>query len=522
MSLTLPVADSQQPPSPTVRVGEVVSGKFRIERILGEGGMGVVVEATHLQLDERVALKFLLRSALGQKDLVSRFSQEARATAKLKSEYAARVIDVGAREDGAPYIVMEYLEGSDLGAMLTKSGPLPVQDVVEFIVQACEAVAEAHARGIVHRDLKPENLFCVERDDGRRFVKVLDFGISKANLTGRTTDVDLKSHDTTTLMGSPFYMSPEQLRSTKTVDHRADIWSLGATMFELLSGTTAFPQEKQFTELVAEILESPHRRLKVHCPHAPEGLEQIIDRCLEKDRERRYKTAAELAIALLPFAPRRARPAAERAAALMRAAGLTDPNLKLPPSQFPAADEGAVSGVMSAVRSHELVSHPPSNPATPVPAKSASGRSPGGGSSAALSHDFVATERSKGSKAPLLALGALLLVVGVAAAFFFLRSRERVTADPVAAPPTEHVVGAPVFNAPATASAAPTPTAPSPTETITASTAPAETTASVKSGAVAHPPQVPAKPSTRAAKPVASASTPAPTAAPDLEIRRER
>ncbi len=162
-----------------VREGDILAGKYRVERVLGIGGMGVVVAAHHMQLDERVALKFLLPEALGNAEAVARFAREARAAVKIKSEHVARVTDVGTLPNGAPYMVMEYLEGGDLAAWIKQRGALPVEQAVEFVLQTCIAVADAHALGIIHRDLKPANLFCVRRSDGQLSIKVLDFGISK-------------------------------------------------------------------------------------------------------------------------------------------------------------------------------------------------------------------------------------------------------------------------------------------------------------------------------------------------------
>jgi serine/threonine-protein kinase len=318
---------------PFVR-GEVLGGKYRVSRVVGEGGMGLVVEAVHVQLDERVALKFLRPEMLQMPDVVARFDREARAAVKLKSDHVARVMDVGKTQAGIPYMVMEYLEGKDLGETLAEQGPLPVSQAVEYIIQACEGIGEAHARGIVHRDVKPENLFLVKRDDGWRSVKVLDFGISKAVLVGPSS-VDMSSKDTSSIMGSPHYMSPEQLRSTKTVDHRADVWSLGVVLFELLAGTMPFDETLEFTELVANILEVPHRRLRDLRGDAPIMLEAVVDRALEKDRAKRYQSTADLAVALLPFAPKRARATAERVTSISKAAGLTDPGFQVPPSDLP-------------------------------------------------------------------------------------------------------------------------------------------------------------------------------------------
>src|SRR3954463_12881127 len=200
----------------SVRAGDILAGKYRIDRVLGVGGMGVVVAAHHMQLDERVAVKFLLPRALKNPEAVTRFIREARAAVKIKSEHVARVTDVGRLENGAPYIVMEYLEGLDLGAWLQQRGPLPVSQAVEFLLQACEAIAEAHALGIVHRDLKPANLFVIRRPDGGLSVKVLDFGIAKRIGAARGANIT----STAAVMGSPLYMSPEQLNSSKDADAR--------------------------------------------------------------------------------------------------------------------------------------------------------------------------------------------------------------------------------------------------------------------------------------------------------------
>jgi predicted Ser/Thr protein kinase len=299
-----------------VRTGDLVSGKFRIERVLGEGGMGVVVAAKHLQLDETVALKFLRAHASSDPDALARFAREARAAAKLKSEHVARVLDAGIADDGTPYIVMEYLEGRTLGRVLEDQGRLDVATAAEYGIQACEGLAEAHARGIVHRDIKPENLFIVERSQGWRVLKILDFGISKFEVARGAGDPNIS---TQSMMGSPCYMSPEQLRSTASVDHRTDIWSLGATLFELLAGGTAYRAGQTLPQLIAAILEQPTPRLVDFWPDVPEELSAIIALCMAKDREKRFGTAAEVALALLPFAPKRARANVERALAVTQA-----------------------------------------------------------------------------------------------------------------------------------------------------------------------------------------------------------
>jgi serine/threonine-protein kinase len=200
--------------------------------------MGVVVAATHLELDERVAIKLLLPHVPPQGEPVARFLREARAAIKIRSDHVVRILDTGRLEGGSPYIVMEYLEGQDLGQRLEKGGPLPIADAIDFVLQACEAIAAAHALGIVHRDLKPANLFLTTTADGMPRVKVLDFGISKVGEPPSSGGSGLTS--TATIMGTPCFMSPEQLRSTRDVDARADIWSLGAILYALLAGSPPY------------------------------------------------------------------------------------------------------------------------------------------------------------------------------------------------------------------------------------------------------------------------------------------
>jgi serine/threonine-protein kinase len=299
-----------------VKAGDVLAGKYRVDRVLGVGGMGVVVAAHHLHLDEHVAIKFLLPQALANAEAVARFDREARAAVKIKSEHVARVIDVGKLENGAPYMVMEYLEGRDLSAWLTERGPLPVEQAVEFVLQACEAIAEAHAMGVVHRDLKPANLYCIRRPDGALSIKVLDFGISKATGPGGSMGMT----KTQAVMGSPLYMSPEQMESSKGVDPRADIWALGVILFELVTGRVPFEGEA-ITELVLKIVTAQPPLLTGMVPGITPALDPIIQRCLAKNRDHRYATVAELANDLLPLGPPSARLSVERIANIMGAAG---------------------------------------------------------------------------------------------------------------------------------------------------------------------------------------------------------
>lgn len=290
------------------RPGTVLLDKYLVEGVLGIGGMGAVVAATHLQLEERVAIKFLLGPIARDPDMVQRFIREGRSAIKIRSEHCVRVMDVGRLPDGSPYMVMEYLKGRDLDAVIAKSSPLAISAAVDYILQAGEALAEAHMLGIVHRDLKPANLFVAERADGSPCVKVLDFGISKQSAPDGG---DLGMTKTQAIMGSPLYMSPEQMRSSKDVDARADIWALGAVLYESLCGRPPF-DASSVTELCARILQDEPPSLSMRRPEVPPALGVVIGRALEKNRDRRYQNMAELAVALAPFGTQSARTSAER------------------------------------------------------------------------------------------------------------------------------------------------------------------------------------------------------------------
>src|SRR5882724_7504567 len=312
--------------------GEIIAGKYEVQKLIGSGGMGYVVAALHVELGEKVALKFLRPEALTIPELIERFAREARAAAKIKSEHIARVFDVGSLPDGVPFIVMEYLDGQDLCDVLHQQGPMPIKVAVEYVMQACEALAAAHAAGVVHRDIKPENLFLTQHAQGLDFIKILDFGISKVALTPGGKRAFAR---TTMPIGSPVYMSPEQIRSSESVDARTDIWSLGCVLFELLTGVVAF-DEPTLMQLSAAILEQDPIPLRTLVPDAPEELEAVILRCLEKDVDKRYGNIAELAIALYQFAPRRSRISAERCYHALKNAGIECPEFEIqsvyPPS----------------------------------------------------------------------------------------------------------------------------------------------------------------------------------------------
>jgi serine/threonine-protein kinase len=273
----------------------VLAGKYTVERVVGVGGMGVVLAARHVELDERVAIKMLLPTLSPLGEPATRFVREARAAIKIRNEHVVRVFDVGRLEGGAPYIVMEYLEGCDLSRLVEEIGPLKVQDAIEYVVQACEAIAAAHALGIVHRDLKPANLFLARTGDGRACVKVLDFGISKIAEGPAGSPRGLTS--TSAIMGTPCFMSPEQLRSTRDVDARADIWSIGAILHALLTGDPPYDGESN-ADVSAKIIRDAPTPIRQLRPEVPKAIEEVILRCLEKEPSARFEDVAELAHAL--------------------------------------------------------------------------------------------------------------------------------------------------------------------------------------------------------------------------------
>jgi serine/threonine-protein kinase len=290
--------------------GDVIAGKYRVERLLGSGGMGIVVAARHSELDERVAIKLLRSEVAATAGEVSvRFAREGRAAAKIRSEHVARILDVGTLDGGVPFLVMEYLEGQDLSTHLEEQGPLPVADAVDYILQICEALAEAHTIGIIHRDLKPANLFLTKRADGSPCVKLLDFGISKMG----TLPEDKAITHANTLMGSPWYMSPEQLNSPRDVDSRSDVWGIGVTLYQLLTGRVPF-DGSTMPELITKVVtRSPDSVAKLRA-EVPAGLDDVVRKCLEKNPHDRFTDVAELSFALEPFAPRRSRMSVERIA----------------------------------------------------------------------------------------------------------------------------------------------------------------------------------------------------------------
>ncbi len=402
-----------------VNEGDVLVGRYRIERAIGRGGMAVVVAATHLQLEQLVAIKFLLPHVLMEPDVVARFTREARAAVRIRNEHVARVMDVGNLDSGAPFIVMEYLEGQDLSSVVHSRGALPVPEAVDYILQACEALAVAHGLGIVHRDLKPANLFLVE-SHGANNVKVLDFGISKNMALTSASGPDAGMTQSAFMLGSPSYMSPEQMNSAKNVDGLTDIWALGVTLYEFLTGEPPF-QAESLPFLCMAILQQQPAPLRTRVPTVPEALERVVLRCLEKDKTRRYQSIGEFAAALEPFAPPRSRLSIERISSLaakpppvpnsLAAASASAPSLGAPVVSSRTAFDPRVPTV--------ALDGPPDFPgsehqslADPAPAAASANPEPTASGNTAWQHT-AAQGRPAPRRTPLFiaaGLGALLLV----------------------------------------------------------------------------------------------------------------
>jgi serine/threonine protein kinase len=275
--------------------GEIINGKYRVEELIGVGGVGFVVAATHLQLDDSVALKILKPEFASHPEAVQSFTIEARASFRIKSEHVARVYDVDILPSGVPFMVMELLRGQDLRRILKRHSYLSIDLAVDLALQTCEALATAHACQIVHRDVKPENLFVTQSGDAAH-IKVLDFGISQALLTPGATPAMVA-------VGTPPYMAPEQIRGANDLDARADLWSLGCVLYELLTGMAPFAR-MSIMQACAAVLEEEPAPLRENRPDAPPELEEAVMRCLRKDPSKRFLNVAELAAALAPFGKR--------------------------------------------------------------------------------------------------------------------------------------------------------------------------------------------------------------------------
>lgn len=327
-----------------LEVGTLIAGKYRVSRLLAKGAMGAVVAVTHVELGELRAIKLLLPSTAADPEMCARFLREARIAARLRSEHAVKVHEVGRLEGGLPFLVMEFLAGRDLRVIRKKRGPLPVEEATLYVIQACDALAEAHALGLVHRDVKPANLFLTRARDGSPCIKVLDFGVSKVAVAGAAS-AEFGEMQTSTgqMLGTPHYMPPEQMRGQRDVDARADIWAIGSLLYVLLTGR--YPMHARSVETVSLVLGGkfvPPPPSEVRRGLTPE-IDPIILRCLERDRDRRWPDVAELVLALRPFAPPAVEPLVERIQRVLREGpGDAPTSARVRPDGADAADSGSI------------------------------------------------------------------------------------------------------------------------------------------------------------------------------------
>jgi eukaryotic-like serine/threonine-protein kinase len=459
-----------------VEIGEIVNDKYRIERVLGEGGMGVVVLAHHILLDQKVAMKFLLPQAGAELEVQNRFVNEARASAKLKSDHVTRIIDVDTLVNGSPFMVMEYLEGKDLSTLLSERGSLPVSEACQYVLDACEALAEAHARGIIHRDLKPGNLFIHRTSEGTEIVKLLDFGISKI-VAPEGQGFSLTK--TSAVLGSPLYMPPEQMSSARTVDTRADLWSLGIVLYEAVTGRTPF-EGATLTTLVANIIQEPPKPMAASGVAIPEGFEALVLRCLEKNPAARIGSVRELAHALADFVPRSSRESLDRIDRFdtIRSSLLPSPPSSSPDSNLTPAKLVRVKMVVPEDAAATIVT-----PRTETRAHAATNGSQIIDTSPGRRLQDTLEPSVPGQRPwPIFAaVGALVVVTGIAASFL--------SRSPTAPAPLP-------VSASATTSGSPPPS-PLPPVTLDAALSAVPAPPSTFTGAVPSPPVPPTRPSTK-------------------------
>jgi serine/threonine-protein kinase len=477
--------------------GTVIAGKYRVERLLGEGGMGVVLAAHHLGLDEMVAIKLIHEERATSTDAIARFQREARAAARIKSEHVARVLDVDRLPEGDPYIVMEYIDGTDLHALVKKRRKLDPDEAAGFIVQACEGLAEAHALGMVHRDLKLKNLFLTQRRDGRTLIKVIDFGVVKFAPLGeddmtssvasvgfgaKPQDMNRKARDATLtsasmIVGSVHYMAPEQIRASNIVDARADVWSLGVCLYVMLTGKLPFDGQT-VGEVCGAIQGRPPFDVRAHEPGIPDELAAAVSRALEKNPARRFASVGELANGLSPFHADRA--------AVSRIETILESSVKQRQQTYAVLPEAAI---------HETQEMAGAMPGMPF-----HGRIESTVDAAAIGS--LATQTPMPAKRTPLVAGGLVLVAAAAATVFLWTKQPPVVAEPGA--PSQQP--APAITPAFTALPAPTPT-PTPEEVASAAPSPPP------------PPPVTGKPAKRPGpaktKPAPAVAAPAPAPKPE-------
>ncbi|RYZ01211.1 MAG: serine/threonine protein kinase [Myxococcales bacterium] len=477
----------------------LVAGKYRLTTLIGRGGMGSVWEGTHATLGTHVAVKFIESEYAESPEARNRFENEARAAARLRSKHVVEVYDHGVTDDGSPFIVMEYLRGEPLDKRLDRVGRIPAREAARIVMQVCRALAKAHAAGIVHRDLKPENVFLVwDEEDGADVVKVVDFGIAKF------TDNQLGNSSATrtgSVLGTPYYMSPEQARGLRSVDHRSDLWSVGVIAYRCIVGQLPFDGEA-VGDLLVKLCTAPLPVPSQLAPDAPPGFDAWFTKALCREPEGRFSTASELAESLgavcglpvrgaystadIPMHSFASGPGATSTPGLMPGSGAYTPPAVLPVTPYPAADRSGPHGVYPAAATASTLQMATGAPTTQTPAPSSS--------------------RSTGAIIAAVAAAVVVLGIGVGVAFKLLAPAAEVAAPlaPVAQPTAEvAVTAAPPLAPPATAAASAT----APPEPALSAAPPASAAATtVKPYRPVAPPHQPVRPP----KP------PGPAAGPDV------
>jgi serine/threonine protein kinase len=334
--------------------GEVLEGKYRVERYLGVGGMGAVARATHLVRKASVALKFMSPAVISLRGATERFANEAVAASQIDSDHVVRVLDVGRLPNDVPYLVMELLDGTDLAEVLSRQRgerrPLDVPRAVHLALQMLRGLQAAHAAGIVHRDMKPSNVFLVSKDGEPDFVKLVDFGISKVRAADPPAADATPLTNSNSALGTPLYMSPEQARSPRDVDHRTDLYAVGAILYECLSGRTPYVAPSgEITDLLFQIFTTEPTPLSTLQPDLPEGLVAVVHRALTRDLTVRFGSALEMAEALAPFADERSAEVVARIRATRGASMGAVRTVSPPDSDARARPEEAMAKTAAAV-----------------------------------------------------------------------------------------------------------------------------------------------------------------------------
>jgi serine/threonine-protein kinase len=452
--------------SALVAPGAIVAGKYRLDSVIGEGGMGAVWAATHTGLGQAVAIKFISKEFVTSPEALRRFDAEAKAAAQLRSRHVVQVFDNGTLEDGTPYIAMELLRGENVHARVHRAGPVPLKDTIEILGQCCKALGRAHAAGIVHRDIKPDNIFLAQTDEEGILVKVLDFGIAKFAVGPN----DHSSTRTGAVLGTPLYMSPEQARGLKTIDHRSDLYSLGLVAYTMLTGNLAFSSES-FGDLLLQICTAPLPSLCANAPWLPAGIDPWFQRASAREPVNRFGSAQEFIEGLRAACEGVVRTSALPDSVLQQAAG------------------------------------PPGNPAHAVSVGTASGMSRSG--------DVATAPAVPKNKGAFIAVASVLVLGAIGVAAFFTLGRkdnapETVAAGAVLSAPSHSA--APVAEPPSAGATLAEPPALAPSSTAsTAATAPVAVPP-------AHPSAIPVghAPSSHVANPPIAA--PHPTGAKPIDL----